>query len=184
MAAHGQGNRPHGSRQGRWLVELARPRSVLVDGTTFTMPDTAENQLAYPQVDPYSRGLASPSCEPWRWFRWRPAPLSIWHSQSMPARELAKTSLFREMMGKRVARRHRGCRPILPVLFRRWPCSRRAASTWFRSAHVQRASRLLRWPNSRPERPHRRMDQAAAATGCTTATRQPLCPRRFRFANS
>lgn len=40
-------------------------RTFLVDGTTFSMPDTPENQAEYPQPNSQAEGLASRSCARW-----------------------------------------------------------------------------------------------------------------------
>jgi len=48
----------------------------IVDGTTVLMPDTPENQAAYPQLDSQAPGLGfrSPGC--WWSSAWRWAPCS------------------------------------------------------------------------------------------------------------
>ena len=122
----------------------------IVDGSTVTMPDTPENQAAYPQPKTQAPGLGFPIARILVVFSLAVGTVLEAAIGPYQGKQTSELALLRQVIDQFQARRHRPGRPVLLlVLGDRGPAGA-AASTWWsgcisaRKADFRRGRRLGR----------------------------------------
>ena len=165
------GERVHRKADGSWNWH---GREVfLVDGTTFSMPDTQENQLAYPKSNP-NNAIGFPIMRAVALVSLATGAVLDMAFAKYAGKGTGEIGLFRKVSQSL---------PVgsIVVADRYYPTYSTLAGLKARGidvvsiSHANARSRLYRWPSSRPQGSYRRMDQGAGSRPDKRRSDRRLC---------